>query len=270
MDLIDDEGNLFGIVNIIDVLVVLFVVAIVVAGVALVLGADEAPGTDDDAGTDRTELATVYATIDIGTVPDSLAGEISVGDSYSPGGPDNLTITDVHRTPTNGGTQVLVRVAIQGEPLDNGIVEYDGAPPRLERSVEIVTDYYRIEGTIQDVGGVASFTRDDVRVDVLLEGVHEAVASGIEVGMTKRVEDEIIAEIIAVESQPTTIVRTTDSGEVRFVDHPTDRDVTVTLAVQTVETPNGTRFGGQRLRQGVTVVIDLDQTRIEGQLVSLE
>ena len=41
MDLIDDKGRLFGTVNIIDALAVLFVLAVVAAGAAFVLGADD-------------------------------------------------------------------------------------------------------------------------------------------------------------------------------------------------------------------------------------
>jgi len=39
MPLIDEDGNLFGRVNVVDALVVLLVVAVVAAGAALVMGA---------------------------------------------------------------------------------------------------------------------------------------------------------------------------------------------------------------------------------------
>jgi hypothetical protein len=37
MKIIDQQGNLFGVVNIVDVLVVLFVLAVITAGVAFLL-----------------------------------------------------------------------------------------------------------------------------------------------------------------------------------------------------------------------------------------
>jgi len=60
--IIDDEGRLFGAVNIIDALVVLFVVAVIVAGVALVFGGDPEPEPDIDS---------TYATLDLGTQSDA-------------------------------------------------------------------------------------------------------------------------------------------------------------------------------------------------------
>jgi hypothetical protein len=54
MDLIDDRGRLFGRVNVVDALVVLFVLAIVAAGTALVLGGgDAAPASPSPTPTRR-------------------------------------------------------------------------------------------------------------------------------------------------------------------------------------------------------------------------
>jgi len=47
-DFIDEEGNLFGLVNVIDALVVLLVVAVAVAGLGLVLGGDRPDTTQND------------------------------------------------------------------------------------------------------------------------------------------------------------------------------------------------------------------------------
>ena len=61
--IIDDEGKLFGLINVVDALVVLVVLAIVVAGIALIA----VPGSED----------TRYATVDMGTQPDHVAGQIT-------------------------------------------------------------------------------------------------------------------------------------------------------------------------------------------------
>ena len=54
MELIDEEGNLFGIVNVIDALVVLVLVAVLVAGVALVTGGSDP--AEPDAASEGPEL----------------------------------------------------------------------------------------------------------------------------------------------------------------------------------------------------------------------
>ncbi len=68
MPIIDDKGRLFGTVNIIDALVVLFVLAVVVAGVALLTGG----GSSD-------ERATRTVVVDIGQQPNYVIDVIQEG-----------------------------------------------------------------------------------------------------------------------------------------------------------------------------------------------
>lgn len=58
MPILDDDGRLFGVVNIIDALVILLVVAVVAAGAALVLSPDEPP---QNAGNETTNTTTTPA-----------------------------------------------------------------------------------------------------------------------------------------------------------------------------------------------------------------
>ena len=73
MNFIDGEGRVFGVVNIIDLLVALFVLAVVVAGAALVVGPDDA--TDDR----ETVTVTVRATGIQPYVADALAADAVEG-----------------------------------------------------------------------------------------------------------------------------------------------------------------------------------------------
>ncbi|MGM0718641.1 MAG: DUF4330 family protein, partial [Halobacteriota archaeon] len=81
MNVIDDEGRLFGVINVIDVLVVLFVVAVVVAGAALVFSDDPEP---------EPNVETTYATLDLGTHLDAIVEELNEGDTYAPNDLDTL------------------------------------------------------------------------------------------------------------------------------------------------------------------------------------
>ncbi|MFC6732713.1 MULTISPECIES: DUF4330 family protein [unclassified Haladaptatus] len=57
MPILDDDGRLFGVVNIIDALVVLLVLAVVAAGAALVLGPDEPASPASNNNTTTTPAA---------------------------------------------------------------------------------------------------------------------------------------------------------------------------------------------------------------------
>ena len=72
MAIIDEEGRLFGTVNIIDALVVLFVIAIAVAGVALVTGGSG----DTDTDAEPVTRTIVFQTTD---QPEYVANAIQEG-----------------------------------------------------------------------------------------------------------------------------------------------------------------------------------------------
>lgn len=86
VELIDDQGNLFGRVNVIDALVVLLVLAVAVAGITLVLGG---PGGSDgangsEAGANQTAVSIDFRT---GSVQPYVADVVTEG----PVGTSNVT-----------------------------------------------------------------------------------------------------------------------------------------------------------------------------------
>ena len=77
MDFIDDKGRLFGTVNIIDALAVLFVLVVVVAGAAFALGTDDQPASTNQ--TDQLRNTTTTVTIEIFGVQPYIADAIPEG-----------------------------------------------------------------------------------------------------------------------------------------------------------------------------------------------
>ncbi|GAB7008074.1 DUF4330 domain-containing protein [Halorubrum trueperi] len=363
MELIDDDGNLFGVVNVIDALVVLLVLAVGVAGVALVFGGDDAAP--------EPETNTTYATLDMGTQPTYIVDAINEGDTYEPDGSSTATITDVHLTPRDNEIGVTLRVALDGEPGDT--LTYANAPPRLGRTLAIETNQYEIEGQIRAVGGsdalatenhrvivrdtldaetasavtagdeirladrtvatiddVATYTTnssaqtrvlvettlathnedglprfggvplqrgqsltlpaDEYTIDGEIErtsgerglsetetrtvtlrmpDVRETTADSIQPGMTDGPTDDPVAELTDVETEPSLIIATGDDGSVNVVDHPVNRDVTITAKFQVRDTATGVQFKGEGLRGGTTVTLDLGSRIIEAEVVSV-
>ncbi|PHQ45262.1 hypothetical protein DJ68_13855 [Halorubrum sp. C3] len=364
MELIDDEGRLFGRVNVIDALVVLLIVAVVVAGAAFMLTDDSAPAP---------ETNTTYATLDVGTVSPYVVDAIEEGDSYEPDGASALRITDVHLTPQGEDTRVVLRVALEDERNNQDSLTYAGAPPRLGRTLDITTDRYQISGQVRSVGDSDALATEKQRVllssqvdagtaadvtpgdeirlsgrtvahiedvttyatnrstqrqllveatltahrqqdrlrfgdstvrrgqtitlptsDYTLEGqieqvggdinvgatttrtvtlrmeeVREDFADAIEPGMAERTGDTTIARVTGVETEPSLIIATGDDGSVNIVDHPINREVTITAELQLRETPSGLAFKGDQIRQGSTVTLDLGTATVEATVVSV-
>ncbi|ELZ40571.1 hypothetical protein C463_14715 [Halorubrum californiense DSM 19288] len=364
MELIDDEGELFGRVNVIDALVVLLIAAVVVAGAAFVLTDDPSPAPETD---------TTYVTLDVGTVSPYIVDAIEEGDTHSPDGSSNLRITDVHLTPQGDTTRVTLRVALEGELNNQDSLIYGGAPPRLGRTLDITTDRYQINGQVRDVGDSGALTTeqqqvlvtsqvdaataqavtpgDEIRlsgrtvarinnvttyttdqpdqrqllvettltahrqqdrlrfggtpvrrgqtltlptseytlsgqieqiggditlgatttrtVTLRMEEVREDFAAAIEPGMVERAGDTTVARVTRVETEPSLIITTGENGSVNVVDHPVNRDVTVTTRLQLRETPSGLAFKGDQIRQGSTVTLDLGTVTVEATVVSV-
>lgn len=365
MDVIDDDGNLFGAVNVVDALVVLVILAVVVAGAALVFSDDPAPPPEPDSDT-------THATLDMGAQPAYIVDALNEGDTYSPDGTSTATITDLHVTPREDDIGVTLRVALEGEASGNTIT-YANAPPRLGRTLAIETAQYEIDGQIRAVGDgdaleggdqrvivrdtldaetatavtsgdeirlggrtvatvedVATYaTRDPQRTRVLVEAtvathredgqprfggvplqrgqsltlpaaeytingqiervdgqiqlgetstrqvtlrmteVREDTAASVRPGMTEGPTDDPVAEVVAVDTEPSLIIATGEDGSVNVVDHPINRDVTITANVQVRETPTGVQFKGEPLRAGHTITLDLGTRVIQAEVVSV-
>jgi hypothetical protein len=226
MDVIDDNGNVFGVVNVIDALAVLFVLAVAVAGAALVLQPDpEGP-----------ETATTNVTLDLGAQPTYIVSEITAGDTYRAGQNSQLTLMDVYLTPQGGRTRVIVRAQVQG--LARGGVSYANAPLRLGRSLEVATNRYQVTGQLRDVGRNDTLSRASTTV-VLRDQLSAADARDLAAGDEIRVAGRTVATI--------------EDVAVYATNNPTRRDVFVEATLETYRSQGERRFGGSQMRRGQTV-----------------
>lgn len=270
---VDEEGRLFGVVNVIDALVGLLVVAVAVAGIALL-----APGLGSD---------TRYATIDLGPQPDHTAAQITVGDEWDVDG--GFTITDVYMYPAEddagGDTNVMIRAAVNGAEIDSGAgqenpIEFNGEPLRYDRVLEIETNQYAVEGTVIDVSGEGD-TLDTTTEDLVLETtVDPATAGQVQPGDTYTVGETELLSVQSVTVYPTgepderrlvigVSAATRMDGETPlFGDHPVETGTTLPVRTGTYSlTGEVTNTGsleepGVPATQQATVEIDsIDQTR---------
>nr|WP_222928467.1 DUF4330 family protein [Haloplanus rubicundus] len=238
--MIDDEGNLFGVINVIDALVILFVLAVVAAGAAFLLQpADSGP-----------DLSSTHVTLDLGTQPDYLVAEINEGDTYSPDTNTQLTITDVHLTPSGEGTRVIVRAELQG-PMEDESIVYADAPPRLGRTLDIETSRYVVSGQIREIGDSETLAGDTATV-VLRDTMLASDAREVAVGDTIRVAGRTVATINDVAAYAT--------------DNGVERVVFVEATLQTHHEQGQPQFGGNPLRRGQVVPLSTGDYTYNGRV----
>ncbi|WP_226479840.1 DUF4330 family protein [Natrinema amylolyticum] len=254
MPLIDDEGNLFGVVNVIDALAVVLLLAVLVAGIAFVgvLG--------------NGEPETRYATVDLGGQPDYVADRVSEGDTVRvDGSSHNLTVTDVYVTPAMDGgggnqSQVTVRAEINGQTVeiedrDEPVFEYAGERLRLGTELAIETDDYTATGRLTSLEPDGSSLAVD-ETPVLIEStISERTADEISENDTVTLGPYTTATITNVQLYPIggdqyralvgTELNTHQQGSM-----PTYGGQTVTVGSQISLSPDGYDLNGEVVRRG--------------------
>ncbi|MFC7047246.1 DUF4330 family protein [Halobacteriaceae archaeon GCM10025711] len=255
MEVIDEQGRLFGVVNVIDALVVLLVLAVAVAGIALLTqsGGDDSAGSG---GADGTATTTRYATLDLGNQPTYVVERIREGDEVTPGA-TTITVTDVYVGPGKGSSaRTLVRVEIEGEaPSDQQPLTVGDTPVTVGSGLQLDATNYTVKGTIVDLdaGNPALETNE---TQVLLETTTSATrASQLHEGDTQRISDRAVARVESVTAYPTA-----NAGQRRLL---------VGVTVQTFDRSGMTLFGNQRAAVGTGLTLDFGTHVFSGTVTRL-
>ncbi|ELY90797.1 DUF4330 family protein [Natrialba taiwanensis] len=281
MPLIDDDGSLLGVINVIDALVVGLLLVVVAAGVGLVVTGNSG-GEPATAAEPNGDPETRYVTLELGSQPDYVADRLDENETAAiAGSDDNVSLTDVFVTaPAADGSQtVRVRAAVDGvaggDTHDLDRFRVGGDPLRLGDSLRLDLGWHATNGTVTDLsteGETLAIEPTTTVVDVELDNVDPNVADELGVNMSETARGETIATIESVEREPATVIIESDDGNIYEREHPRNERVTLTVELQTTahERETGTRFRGDRLEAGTTIALDLDTTTVSGTVTDIE
>lgn len=245
MEVIDDHGRLFGLVNVVDAVAVLLVLSVLVAGVALVFGGQSS---------DRAVSVSRHVTLDLGPQPNYVVSALNEGDTYSPSSNANLTVTDVYLAPQGSNTRVLLRVRLQGVATGDSF-NYQGAPPRLGRDLSIQTDTYQVSGTIRDIGDRSDLVATETTV-VLRALATPENADRLRPGRDVRIANRSVATIDGIE------IYETNSSERRLA--------YIQATLQTYIDGETTRFGGTQIVPTASIRLPLDGRSVTGTILAID
>jgi hypothetical protein len=235
MEVLDEEGRLFGTVNVVDALVVVFALAVVVAGAALVFG-----GGEDASG----ETMHVTLVSENASATALEAGEVELDGL---GRDATANVTDVHRT---AGPRVYLRVALDGTRTDDGF-RFEEELVRVGERVVVTDDTARATTRLieRDASPTFSTTTTAVTVETTVRRpVAEADSTGDEVTVG-----------------PATVATVTGAEATARNDTHTDLRVTLDLRTRTVDgTPH---YGGRPVRLGRDLGVATDDYEFEGEVV---
>ncbi|GAB7020334.1 DUF4330 domain-containing protein [Halostagnicola bangensis] len=294
MPLIDDNGKLFGAVNIIDALVVLLLVAVLITGVAIISGS----GSDEPGESPESE--TRYATIELGEQPEYVLEDLDEGDVLETSGWDgdgttaDGTVTGIYDTATvetesnaslasganaslADGANLTIHLEIGGVATedDHGRerFEVDGEPILLGTALTLEGGTYVTNGTLTALERDESTTdleTTTTEAELEVRNISPAVAAELEEGLSETARGETVATIQSVETEPVTVVVESDDGELHEREHPRNEDATIAVELQTTETEAALSYQGDRLEIGSALILDFDRITVDGEVTEFE
>lgn len=250
---IDDDGRLFGLINIVDALVLLLAVAVVVAGVALLTGGN-------------AEQETRFITVDVGAQPSYIADQVTVGDEWTPQGGGSFVITDVYRAPGVGAandTQLLVRGQVNGTTLDDSgtvnqsqlVINFAGDPLRFGQTVAIETDQYAVSGVVTAIGQTGEELPTQPQGFVVEATVDRSVANRVETG-----DRYVVGGTEQLQVETVTVYPTVEENS---------RRVVMGVTGQTRVEGGQTLYGSQPVQQGRSISLQIENYQLTGDIVTV-
>lgn len=242
MAVIDEEGRVLGVVNVVDALVVLVVLATLTTGVVLVTGGS-------DQSDPPTPERTAYATVAYEAPLESDAAHLAANDTLAPT-PEgtNFTVVDVYRSfAPDGDAHVMARLRYAGEPTVRGAGLYGGD------AVNLTTGSYRVPARVLAVNGSEATIRRATERVVLRAVVDPSVAGVVDPGDRAGLAGSDVAMVTAVE-------RTRANGTVSL-------RVGAELTVWDREPVPV--FDGHALRVGTPVTIVTDEVVLAGRVAAV-
>lgn len=241
---IDEEGRLFGRINVVDAVAVLLAIA-AVAGAMAVLQPSSA------------ERETRYATLEVDGQAPHVARQISTGD-VGTAAAENVAVTDVFVTPAPGGVRVYLRLSVEGRlesggDGSNGQFRHDGRPLRPGTELSFATENYTVSGTVTNVtrrGETLPTAETAVRVHA---NVSQPTAQTIEAGDTVRVAGRTVGTVVDARSYP--------------ILEPRRRRVSLALQLRTIDRDGVDWFAGLPVVVGGTIPVDTAEYGVQGEIV---
>jgi len=247
MGLVDEKGRLFGVINVIDLAVVVVVLATVIAGAAFVLADDPEPP-------EQRYLTIVLDERPGGSVP-TLGDEAAMPGGTVELGRTSSRVTDTYVAPTGeGGPVTVLRVRVN--------VSAAAANGTTDRRLVTDESTYLVGQEIALTAGEASYTgyvhavgRSGADLPVrtvnatVVARLPPSVAERVRAGDTHRLAGSEVARVTDVDRQPTADERTR---------------LTATITVRVLETDAGLRYGTQYVRPGAEIRVAPDGYEFTG------
>lgn len=274
VQLIDNDGNLFGVINVIDALVILGVIAVVVAGVALVTGSGGSNGSSADAA-NETEIElnqeTRYVTVTFGLQRNAFIDRLLTGQTLEVNGV-NATVTDAYVYPTvdpnDPRSGLILRLGVNSTISESEFgeqVSVGGNRIRVGSKLKFAADGRNLTGRPAsiDTSGTELQT-ERLTTEVTISNVDQRMIERIQSGQR---ETNLRGETVAV-IESTSVQTTTQSSDSNDGGNLSN-DLTLDVELLTLQTRAGNQFRGSTLREGDKIAFDLGSRIVRGTVTNI-
>lgn len=240
MDIIDEKGRVFGVINLVDFLVVLFILAIAIAGVTAVLDEQNPPSKPEQ---------THYATLSFSAPLESNVTQIETGEPILPtpaGTP--ITATDIYRAfERDGDVHFVVRGSYDGRLTRTRDRLYGGD------TIPVVVGKYRVEAAVLSINQTNASIETRTVPLVLAFNASAPVKRSLNAGQKIRADNQTVATIRSID------IRQSSQEGPSFIG--------VELRARGV---NGIpMYAGHPLRLNTSVTLVTDKARVTGRVWEL-
>jgi hypothetical protein len=206
------------------------------------------------------------------TVDSTTAGAIQVGDQFTVGNHTLATVESVSSVPTNRSDERQLRLGLDLETRTVGDEpQFADRTLRVGTSVPLRTSAVDgFSGTVTDVGSVdPAGEATNVTMTVAWENVRPDVADALATG-TAESHRGTTARVTGITSEPATVVRANEAGELFVREHPRNRDVTLTVDASARQRGSELRFHDRPLSEGRTVTLEFESVTLRGTVLAFE
>jgi len=260
MSLVDSKGRLFGLFNVIDIIIVLFVVLVLVVGIKAVFYGDE----------DAMTTVRLKASLQ----PSYIYENIKVGDAIVVNGDNSSKVLDVFvLDEVERERDILILTKLKTEIDDDGKVFFDGKELKIGKVLEYFSTERVVfeEVKVVDFGsGSDVYNYENMTITVMRSDVDPWVADALLVGSQEIVGDEVKAEVVSKEVVPYNMIIVSEDGNVYERDHPINKDVEFKVEVVARKEAGDYLYHNSELKIGSGIKLNFDGLEFKGNIIDVE
>jgi hypothetical protein len=204
------------------------------------------------------------------TLPDETVQKVEKGQEYELDGRTIGTIQSIEAY-YNNQSRTTAFIGITYRTYRSGNEHLFGnTAVREGASLPFKTANYTFSGRVVRQNEINRLGRVTTRTVTLeLENIDPDRASGLRSGLQERVRDTTVAAIIDVEINSSTVVLTSQDGDIFERTHPTKKDVQLVAELRVRETDSGILFKGSKLHNGDVIFLNLGTITVRATVTGL-